>query len=756
MATVTISAYQVVLAPNAIIPEQNAAKEVSKYLPLLSEEPLEMTIVEKATEHPAIHVGKSDEALQVFGLNAWSALKPDEVLYKTTDDGDLWIAGEGTRGTLYAVYELLEEEYGVRFLTADDEYLPKQPRIALPPIGTDHRYAPPFIGRATGYDLLSKSGDAFAVKRRNNFFCGISSDWGGTDGIIGFVHTMDRLIPESNFAAHPEWFAMTQSGNRAAGPASQLCLSNKEMRQELIKNTLKWLQEDGGKSHFISVSQNDNNAFCQCENCKAFIAQHGNQTDLLMDCINEVADAVKDEFPNIYVDTLAYTETRQPPKTIRPRDNVAIRYCTIEARSFFPLESQQNQALAQELQAWKQMAKKMLIWNYVTDFTKYYLPHPNWHTMPQDIRLFRECHAINIFQQGAWNHGMKASDLAELRVYLLSSLLWNPDLNDLALVREFCDLHYGPAAQYVYDYLNSTTALALAHPEAKDNCYANNTESWISDQELATLWRRVFQGVITTEEDPVYGPCMAIAALPITMALLERQELLLAKPEKRLPALRDVDTAKLFEYCKRTLAATKATGLSENNSITTETWLDRVDGAFNRKLILPKAPSLGERPQQIPEGTPFWSYNFEDLGGLPSQVGEHSIILKDDPNAVGGKAITMPNTHHEWYLQVRNLPRGVFDVFVAVRCDLKPGKPAQGPAISFGNYPAGPTLDKKVTAAQLAGPEYKVIYMGRSNLSRAIYFYGAPVLNPNVERIWFDRIIVTNPTDDQGIPLTLP
>ena len=29
-----------------------------------------------------------------------------------------------------------------------------------------------------------------------------------------------------------------------------------------------------------------------------------------------------------------------------------------------------------------------------------------------------------------------------------------------------------------------------------------------------------------------------------------------------------------------------------------------------------------------------------------------------------------------------------------------------------------------------------------------------PVINPNVERIWVDQIIVANPADAQGTPLT--
>lgn len=750
--TALLPAYQVILPKDPSDTELTAVKELAKYLPLLSKEEPKIGIAERQTEHPAIHVGRSAEALEVFGLSDWNELQPDEVLYRVTDDGDLWIAGEGPRGTIYAVYEMLEREYGVRFLTADDEYIPQAEKFSLPAIRTFHRYASPFIVRTAAYDLVRKGGPAFICKTRTNSFMASYPEWGGQDGIIGFVHTFDQFLPgEKYFAAHPEWYAQ-HDGKREAGPYNQVCLTNKEMRQELVKIVRQQLRQNP-TYHFISVSQNDNQRYCQCDECNAFVQAHGNQTDLLLDCVNEVADAIAEEFPSVYVDTLAYNYTRQPPKSISPRKNVAIRYCTIEAHSFFPLDSEQNQALFQEMNAWRTIANKMLIWNYLTDFSKYYLPHPNWHVIEQDTRFFRECRAINIFQQGSHNCSGRIADLADLRVYLTSRLLWNPDLNAKDLIQEFCDLHYGPAAPYVRLYLDTVTALVRKHPDALDTCYAINTASWISDEELADLWARLFQGVKALESDPVHGPRMAIAALPLTMALMERQELLLASPEKRLAPLQDVDPVALTKWCEETLALAENDGLSEGRD-SAGYWLNKLYGLHAHRLVLPPVPCAGNTPAEL-DGQPCWAWNMEDLGRL-SLNSPGTVTLADDANAVDGKAFRMPCTHHEWYVQARNLPRATFDVYLEIRCDIKAGCKAEGPVISFGNYPAGPYVDGKVTADQIAGPEYKLVKVGRSDFTKANYFYCAPVVNPNAEWIWIDRLIVTNPTDAEGRPLDPP
>ena len=47
----------------------------------------------------------------------------------------------------------------------------------------------------------------------------------------------------------------------------------------------------------------------------------------LLDFVNFLADGIKDKYPEVYIDTLAYQYTQKAPKTIRPRDNVIVRLC---------------------------------------------------------------------------------------------------------------------------------------------------------------------------------------------------------------------------------------------------------------------------------------------------------------------------------------------------------------------------------------------------------------------------------------------
>ena len=57
----------------------------------------------------------------------------------------------------------------------------------------------------------------------------------------------------------------------------------------------------------------------------------------LLTLVNEAADAVAKDRPGVFVGTLAYQFSRTPPKSLKPRPNVAIQLCSIEACQIHPL-----------------------------------------------------------------------------------------------------------------------------------------------------------------------------------------------------------------------------------------------------------------------------------------------------------------------------------------------------------------------------------------------------------------------------------
>jgi len=68
-----------------------------------------------------------------------------------------------------------------------------------------------------------------------------------------------------------------------------------------------------------------------------------------------------------------------------------------------------------------------------------------------------------------------SGELSDLRNYLISRLLWNPELDDQKLIKEFVELHHGSAAPPILEYiemLHDNAEKSAVHP----NCFPKPEE----------------------------------------------------------------------------------------------------------------------------------------------------------------------------------------------------------------------------------------------------------------------------------------
>ena len=449
------SDYAIVLPQSAILPEETAAKELQSMLKRISG--AELPIVRDETyAGKAILLGRSDRTAQLLGVD-FRELRPDEILLKQCGD-DLVLSGDRPRGTLYAVYEFLEE-LGVRRWTFRDEEIPHLATIGLPP--RDCRYAPPFEGRDR---LGGTNGTYGAWMRVNGHYLNVPESHGGVIRLIGWCHTFGEMIPPREFAkSHPEYFAEVD-GKRGVwedrNGFPQLCLSNPEVRRILREKTLERLRSEKNP-RIISVSQNDSwgamaENYCRCEKCAALDQAEGSPMASVLSVVNEVADAVKKEFPGVLVETIAYHYTRRPPATLRPRENVIIRFCT-RNNFLYPWDSGENAAGRDEFLAWSRIAPKLYVWNYTANFGNTMMPHPSLRNYAADLRFMAANNVIAVLEQG-YGRGL-TGDLLPLHNYLLCKLMWNPQLDQEKLIDEFLTGYYGAAAPAVREYMDASWEL---------------------------------------------------------------------------------------------------------------------------------------------------------------------------------------------------------------------------------------------------------------------------------------------------------
>jgi hypothetical protein len=431
-------------------------------------------------------------------------------------DGYLILAGGAPRGTLYAVYTFLEDVVGCRWWSSTVSTIPKKPTLAVE--GVNIRYVPTLEYRETfWFDAFD--GDWAVRNKSNGNSERLDEARGGRHIYEGFVHTFYPLIPPATyFDAHPEWFS--EIDGKRKHEYAQLCLTNDEMRAELVKNLKERLRKNPAAT-IASVSQNDWHGFCTCAKCAAVDAEEESQAGTLLRFVNAVAAEIEAELPNVAIDTLAYQYTRKPPKLVRPRQNVIVRLCSIECSFSKPLADERNRAFRDDIVGWSKICNRLYIWDYTTNFQHYFRPHPNLRVLGPNVAFFAEHGVKGIFEQGAYTSA--GAEMAELRAWVLARLLWNPKADDKALIREFLQGYYGPAGEHIGRYLD------VMHDSVEASgyylgCLPGGNEgqpSFLTAAALTEGWRHLKAGEEAAGGDAAILDRVRMAQLPAMYAFLQ-------------------------------------------------------------------------------------------------------------------------------------------------------------------------------------------------------------------------------------------
>jgi len=502
----------IVLAADATESERHAAAELSDFLTQITGAKFETAagVSIKNLAHIAVGPGAAAQVVRGFTTDG---LGTDGITIRTVGD-NLILAGGRPRGTLYAVYTFLEDQLGCRWWSSKVSTVPKKPTINLGKLNI--RYVPVLEYREPyWFDAFDPD---WAVRNKSNGNRpALDAKRGGRHIYQGFVHTFNPLIPpQTYFKDHPEWFSLI-NGKRTTD-RSQLCLTNEEMRKELVKNLRIRLRQNPAAT-IASVSQNDWHGNCQCPKCAAIEKAEESPAGLMLRFVNSVAADIEQEFPNVAISTLAYQYTRKSPKLTKPRPNVIVRLCSIECSFSKPLADERNKKFRDDIVGWSKVANRLYIWDYTTNFRHHIMPHPNLKVLGPNVKFFADHNVKGIFEQGAYT--TNGAEMAELRAWVLAKLLWNPNLDGRKLIDEFIAGYYGPAAPHIEAYLKVTHD---AVESAGDHlgCFSEHTAKFLSFETLSKGWTHLKAAEQAVQDDPDLRFRIQVAQLPVIYTFLMR------------------------------------------------------------------------------------------------------------------------------------------------------------------------------------------------------------------------------------------
>lgn len=415
------SAYRIVLPANHNSLEQQAAAVLLKYLTEISGAELPVHDDLQPPQSREICIGKTNR------MSFTEELRGDDFLIRSSGQ-KLYLLGSG-KGSLYAVYHLLENYLGCRKYSADLTVIPKKQGISLPSINDLQR--PQLKFRQVYYP------DQYDEEYRDwHKLQLLEGEW----GLWG--HSYDQLLPASKyFKDHPEYFALVKGERKD----SQLCLSQPQVLEIVVAKLEEMIKANPDKKYW-SVSQNDGFGYCTCPTCAAFDHEHGGPQASVLNFANKVAA----RFPDQQISTLAYLYSAHPPKGLKAAANVSIMLSSINQNRALSIPTDPRSAgFRNDLKGWSALTPQLMIWDYVVQFTNYLSPFPNLNTLQPNMNYFGSSGISGAFIQGS---EATMGEFTDLKAYLLAKLSWNPASDISKLKLEFMTAYYGKAAAHLLRY----------------------------------------------------------------------------------------------------------------------------------------------------------------------------------------------------------------------------------------------------------------------------------------------------------------
>lgn len=363
----------------------------------------------------------------------------------------------GATGVIRTLFALLEEHAGVRYLyQGGDDYqmhMPPRQELAIPrePFTRNSAFT---LGRMTGRS------NSYVGPYPDNlrYFWNWEVRLGAKHGIGFGGHDLDRvLFPLDRYREAEEKppavifplidgerFLAYEKGPSFAHNRWQPCFTDPATLEEAVRNIEYYLTRHPQTTHF-SLAVNDNGSHCECETC---LAMDGpvtynpmgfvNRSPSYYRWVNQLAERINAEYPELYFSVIAYREVFTPP-AFELHPNVVVILC-------FDMQTAIDDEVAAShksvIRAWGEKANHTGFWAYDPGLNSYTQPRIYFEQQAEFIRYFHQHKGGIGFSSGFHYYTLPEGPKA----YLHFRLLEDPELEVEAVLSDWCTAMVGEAA----------------------------------------------------------------------------------------------------------------------------------------------------------------------------------------------------------------------------------------------------------------------------------------------------------------------
>lgn len=448
-----------------------AAFDLQLYIEKISGAKLPVVGESETVNGPVVLVGASKRTAGLK-LDIPAGVTPqrrDEGYLICTRGNALVLAGNDDgpwQGTYFAVSEFLNR-LGVRWFMPGEfgEYVPKTATIQVAPI--DFRDKPDFIVRAWNGNIAPELRDEDALWRLR------------VKGSICFNDIIEipgdswlrKYMPGKEFIqTNPEYFAKKFDGsldphmvNLTNPDVPRLVAEKIKARIEKERktnpnfNSAGFAPDDGLPIDFTKETMAINQGFAD------LCGREGVPAELSMSeewfrFVNKVAEEVTKDYPGFVITTNGYTNRTFPPEGVKLHPNVGVMFAAIWSdllHAYDDPKSWQCVMQGQMLKRWGQLSPNVFIYNYnfpmlVNTLT----PLPMTRKIARNTPLIKSWGIIGFEDEQTFSwmaHGITT-------FYLRAKLYWHANDDAKAILADYFDKWYGPAARSSQAYWDAIEA----------------------------------------------------------------------------------------------------------------------------------------------------------------------------------------------------------------------------------------------------------------------------------------------------------
>lgn len=325
------------------------------------------------------------------------------------------------------------------------------------------------------------------------------------DSMVGTL-SLGLIDPEKYAQTNPDFFPLIR-GERVTYHDCQLCFMNPKMIEAFCEEAARVVASNPTTVITYSVGLGDNWEVCACDLCRAPITLPDGTTVRPTDknfrstqytlFVNAVSDYLTTRFPHVQpLTSYTYLFTADAPAVLS-REGSHRRYCPYIKNHKKPVyDDTVNANWHAKAEAFKKSGRP------ATALYEYYLCsstpqfyHAVCDVAQKDFNYYRpalkDVYLDTVYGDTANFNGDKVYDISSIEFWVMSRLMWDPDVNVQEARRTFCRRAYREAAQPMIDYYET---LAANYNDDPAGCYWNDDpisacKYYIVDKKLSNFVR---------------------------------------------------------------------------------------------------------------------------------------------------------------------------------------------------------------------------------------------------------------------------